>query len=42
MVKERIFNVVLVSKDHGAGVDLATTHDSIVHYNGKAVRIALR
>jgi hypothetical protein len=41
MVKERTFNVVLVSKDHGAGVALATTYDSVVHYNGKALHITL-
>jgi len=42
MMKQRIFNVVLVSKDHGAGVDPATTNDSVVHYHGKAVRVVLR
>ena len=42
MIKERIFNVVLVSKDHGAGVGLATQYDSVIHYNGKSVRVALR
>jgi alpha-D-xyloside xylohydrolase len=42
IMKERTFNVVLVSKDHGAGVDLATQYDSVIHYNGKPVRVALR
>ena len=42
MLKERSFNIVLVSKDHGAGVDPATKYDSVVHYSGRAVRIALR
>ena len=42
MLKKRSFNIVLVSKDHGAGVDPATKYDSLVHYSGRAVRIALR
>ena len=39
MLTEHTFNIVWVSKDHGAGVDLATKYDSVVHYNGKPVRI---
>jgi alpha-D-xyloside xylohydrolase len=41
MLKEHTFNIVEVSRDHGAGVELTTKYDSVVHYNGKAVRIVL-
>ena len=39
MLKERTFNVVWVSKDHGAGVATTEKADAVVHYNGKAVTI---
>lgn len=42
MLKERTFNVVMVSKNHGVGVDPEATYDSVIHYNGKAVRTAIR
>jgi alpha-D-xyloside xylohydrolase len=41
MLKEHTFNIVEVSRDHGAGVDLTTKFDSVVHYDGKAVRVSL-
>ncbi len=41
MLKEHTFNIVVVSKDHGAGVDLANRFDSVVHYTGQAIRIKL-
>ena len=41
MVKEHTFNIVVVSQNHGAGVELADHYDSVVHYNGNAVRMTL-
>ena len=41
MLKEHTFNVVTVSKGHGAGVELADRYDSVVHYTGKAMRITI-
>jgi alpha-D-xyloside xylohydrolase len=42
MLKEHTFNIVMVSRDRGAGVELATQFDSVVHYTGQAIRITLR
>ena len=42
MLKEHTFNIVWVSKDHGAGVDLTNHYDSVVHYSGKALRVAAK
>jgi alpha-D-xyloside xylohydrolase len=39
MLKERTFNIVWVSANHGAGVPLAAKVDAVVHYRGKAVKI---
>lgn len=36
MLKERTFNVVLVSANHGAGVPVMDKPDAVVHYTGKA------
>jgi alpha-D-xyloside xylohydrolase len=41
MLKEHTFNIVMVSRDHGAGVELATQFDSVVHYIGQAIRTTL-
>jgi alpha-D-xyloside xylohydrolase len=41
MLKEHTFNIVMVSRDHGAGVELATQFDSVVHYTGQAIRTTL-
>jgi alpha-D-xyloside xylohydrolase len=40
MLKERTFNVVWVSENHGAGVPVAEHADAVVHYAGKAVSIS--
>ena len=40
MLKERTFNIVWVSKNHGAGVSIAEKPDAVVHYNGGAVKIS--
>lgn len=37
----RVFNIVLVSKGHGAGVEEAVNFDSTVHYQGKRLAINL-
>ncbi len=42
MVKDRTFNIVWVSKNHGAGLDVTNRYDSVVRYTGKAVRVILR
>ncbi|HEY5054995.1 MAG TPA: TIM-barrel domain-containing protein [Acidobacteriaceae bacterium] len=39
LVKDRTFNIVWVSKGHGAGVDVTSQYDSVAHYTGKALRI---
>jgi len=39
MLKERTFNVVWVSKDHGAGNSTTEKPDVVVHYTGKAVQV---
>lgn len=35
MLKDRTFNVVLVGKDHGTGVEVTATPDKIVPYDGR-------
>jgi len=40
MLKERTFNVVWVSENHGAGIPLAEKPDALVHYKGDAVKIS--
>ena len=40
MLKERTFNVVWVSKDHGAGASIAEKPDAVVHYVGQSMRIS--
>ena len=39
MVKERTFNVVWVSKDHGAGIPYTDQPDAVIHYKGKSVAV---
>jgi len=38
MLKERTFNIVWVSENHGAGVSITEKPDAVVHYNGKAIK----
>ena len=40
VLKERTFNVVWVSYNHGAGVPSAEKPDTVVQYNGKALKIS--
>lgn len=42
LVKERTFNIVWVSENHGAGVPLVEKPDAVVHYTGKAVTISAK
>ena len=39
MLKERTFNIVCVSPNHGAGIPSTEKPDAVVHYNGKAVAV---
>jgi alpha-D-xyloside xylohydrolase len=39
MVKERTFNVVWVSKNHGAGIPYTDQPDAVIHYKGKSVAV---
>ena len=39
MLKEHTFNVVWVSKDHGAGIPITEKADAVVHYTGKAASV---
>jgi alpha-D-xyloside xylohydrolase len=41
MLKDLTFNIVLVSANHGAGVDTATTPDRTIHYSGRSVSVRL-
>ena len=41
MLKERTFNIVCVSENHGAGIPVTEKPDAVVHYSGKAVKISL-
>ena len=40
LLKERTFNVVWVSDNHGAGISITGKPDAAVHYNGKAVKVS--
>ena len=40
MVKERTFNIVWVSENHGAGIPVTEKPDAVVHYTGKAVKVS--
>lgn len=42
MLKNHTFNIVWVSANHGAGVDLTDHIDSVVHYSGAAVKVIAR
>jgi alpha-D-xyloside xylohydrolase len=39
MLKERTFNIVWVSANHGAGIPVTEKPDAIVHYSGKALKV---
>jgi alpha-D-xyloside xylohydrolase len=41
MLQQHTFNIIAVSKGHGAGVELADHYDSVIHYTGKVMRITL-
>lgn len=41
MLESRTFNVVLVKKDHGVGVDIEKSPDKVVGYSGKKVTVQL-
>lgn len=35
MLKTRTFDVVLVSKDHGTGLNISKQIDKVIHYSGQ-------
>jgi alpha-D-xyloside xylohydrolase len=39
MLKERTFNIIRVSANHGAGVSTTEKADAVVHYHGQAVTV---
>jgi alpha-D-xyloside xylohydrolase len=41
MMKQRTFNIIWVSKDHGAGVAIAGKPDAVVHYTGKVLKVSV-
>ena len=41
MLRNRIFNVVIVSKDHGTGVEISSKFDKVIKYRGKEVKIKI-
>lgn len=41
MLKNRTINVVLVSKDHGTGIDISKKFDKVVKYYGKRITVKL-
>ena len=41
MLKNRQFNVVLISKDNAKPLDLENPEGKLVNYNGKAVSVQL-
>jgi alpha-D-xyloside xylohydrolase len=40
MLKERTFNIIWVSPNHGAGIPVTEKPDAVVHYTGKAVTVS--
>jgi len=40
MLKERTFNIIWVSENHGAGIPIAGKPDAVVRYRGDAVRFS--
>jgi len=41
MLKERIFNIVLVTKDHGTGLEISKNFDKVIKYDGKEITVKL-
>ena len=39
MLKDRTFNVVFVTSDHGVGIPQTDKPDDLVHYSGAAIKI---
>jgi alpha-D-xyloside xylohydrolase len=40
MLKERTFNIVWVSENHGTGIPVTEKPDAVLHYTGKAVKVS--
>jgi alpha-D-xyloside xylohydrolase len=41
MLKNRTFNVVIVSKDHGTGLEISSKIDKVIKYRGKELKIKI-
>ncbi len=41
MLKERTVNSVVVSKDHGTGIEIADRFDKVIEYRGKEIKVRL-
>jgi hypothetical protein len=39
MLKERLFNIVMVNKNHGTGLEICPKTDRVIKYNGTRVDI---
>jgi alpha-D-xyloside xylohydrolase len=39
MLKDRTFNIVWVSENHGAGIPITEKPDAVIHYKGDAVKV---
>lgn len=42
MLKERTFNVVVVSRYNGTGVEIATKFNNIIKYSGKEISVKFK
>jgi alpha-D-xyloside xylohydrolase len=41
MLKERVFNIILVNENNGTGVDISEAPDKVIEYNGKETAVSL-
>ena len=41
MLKQRTFNIVWVSENHGAGIPITGKPDAVLHYKGDAVKLSM-
>jgi alpha-D-xyloside xylohydrolase len=41
MLKDRTFNVVMVDKDKGTGVEISESFQDIIKYNGRKIKVNL-
>jgi alpha-D-xyloside xylohydrolase len=41
MLKERTFNIVITTKNHGAGLNISDSYDKVIKYNGKEIKVKI-